>query len=154
MAGDDSSGSGYIRDGVQCMEVLRTNLPTQETTLRALADSVDYRFQAFEGRFDDIVDQLNALAIGANRDRNDDRRRLRDDVAQGQPVNRLVPANHCRQLIYSDDSEEEDFLFSDHRPTRGGGRHVRDYDKDCGDFRLKIDILYFSENLNIEDFID
>ena len=67
MAGDDSLGSGHIHDGVQDMEVLRANFPTQETTLMALADSVDRRFQTFEGRFDEIADQLDALEIGANR---------------------------------------------------------------------------------------
>ena len=56
---------------------------TQKTALRVLADSVDRRFQAFEGHFDDIADRLDALALGANRGRNEDRRQLRDDVAQG-----------------------------------------------------------------------
>ena len=50
----------------------------------------------FEGRFNEIVNRLGALAVGANRGRNDDMRELRDDVAQGQPVNRLVPAHHRR----------------------------------------------------------
>ena len=81
MAGDDHLGSGHIRDNAQGMKVLRASLLTQETALGALADSVDHRFQAFEGRFDEITDRLNALAIGANRGRNDGRRWLRDDVA-------------------------------------------------------------------------
>ena len=54
---------------------------TQEMTLRALTDSVDRRFQVFEGHFYEIVDQLDALALGANRARNKDKRRPRDDVA-------------------------------------------------------------------------
>ena len=45
-------------------------------------------------------------------------------------------------------------MFVDHRPARGGGRNVHDFDRDGGDFRLKVDILYFNGNLNIEDFID
>ena len=45
-------------------------------------------------------------------------------------------------------------MFSDHRSIRGGGRHVHDSDRDGGDFRLEVDIPYFSGNLNIEDFID
>ena len=49
----------------------------------ALAESVDRRFQAFKGPFDKIVDQLDALALGANRGSNEDKRRLRDDIAQG-----------------------------------------------------------------------
>ena len=81
MASDDSSGSDHICDGAQGMEVLRANLLTQETTLRALTDSMDHRFQAFEGRFDEIVDRLDALAFGANRGRNEDRRWPKDDVA-------------------------------------------------------------------------
>ena len=64
------------------MEVLRANLLTQETTLGALADSVDRRLQAFKGHFDEISHQLDALAIGDNRNRNDDRRQPRDDFAQ------------------------------------------------------------------------
>ena len=69
----------------------------------------------YEGRLDEIANRLDAKAISANRDRNDNRRRPRDDVAQGQPVNRSVPTHHHRQLIYSDDSEEEeDFLFGNH----------------------------------------
>ena len=39
-----------------------------------------------------------------------------------------VPLHQCRQPIYSDDSqEEEDLLYDDHRPVRGGGTHGRDY---------------------------
>ena len=67
MAGDDNSRSGHARDDVQGVEVLSSSLLTQETTLRALADSVDHRFHGFEGRFDEIADRLNALALGANR---------------------------------------------------------------------------------------
>ena len=66
-----------------------------------------------------IIDSI----IGANRGRNEDMRGPRDDVAQGQLVNRLVPARHRRQPVYSDDSkEEEDLLYADQRPARGGGR--------------------------------
>ena len=45
--------------------------------MRALADSVDRTFQAFDRRFDEIVVWLDALAIGVNRDKNDDRRQPR-----------------------------------------------------------------------------
>ena len=66
-----------------------------------------------------------------------------------------VPARHCRQPVYNDDSEEEeDFSFGDHRPARGDGRYSRDYERDRGDFCLKEDIPFFSDSLNIEDFID
>ena len=44
MAGDKSSGSGHACDDAQDMEVLQAILLTQETTLRALTDSVDRRF--------------------------------------------------------------------------------------------------------------
>ena len=60
MAGDDSSGSSHACDDVQGVEVLRASLLTQKTTLKALADSVDCRFQGFEGHFDEIVDRLDA----------------------------------------------------------------------------------------------
>ena len=96
MAGDNSAGSGHIHDKVWGMKILRASLLTQETALRALTKSVGHRFQAFEGRFNEIVDRLDALAIGANRNMNDDRWRPRDDFAQGQPVNILVPAYHRR----------------------------------------------------------
>ena len=104
MAGDKSLGNGHAPDGDQGIEVLRASLLTQETALRALADNVDHRFQAFETRFDEIADRLDALALGANRGRNENRRQLRDDVAQGQHVNRPVPIHNHRQPVYSDDS--------------------------------------------------
>ena len=57
--------------------------------------------------------------------------------------------------VYSDDSEEEEeFVFVDHRLARASGRNAHDFDRDDGDFRLKVDISYFNDNLNIEDFID
>ena len=66
-----------------------------------------------------------------------------------------MPAHHRRQPVYSDDSEEDkDFLFGNHQSTRGGGRYRRDYERDSGDFNLKVDIPFFSSNLNIESFID
>ena len=155
MADDNSLGSDHARDDVQGMEVLRVELLTQETTLRTLAENVYWRFQVLEGHFDKIADRLDALEIGVNRGRNKDRMRLRDEIAQGQPVNRPIPAHHHRQPIYSDESEEEeDFLYADHRPARGGGRCVHGYERDSGDFKLKVDIPFVSGNLNIGDFID
>ena len=103
---------------------MRSSLLTQETVLRALAESVDRRFQAFEECFDKIANRFDALALGANRVRNKDRRRLRDEVAQGQSVNRPMPAHHRRQPTYSDDlEEEEELLNADHKPVRGGSRY-------------------------------
>ena len=75
---------------------------------------------------------------------NEDRRRLRDDVAQGQPINSPVPTYNSRQPVYNDDSKKEDeFTFTDHRPTRDSGKNPYDYDRDGGDFCLKVDIPYF-----------
>ena len=99
MAGDNSVISGRTHDEYQGVEVLRADLLTQETTLRALADNMDCKFWAYEGRLNEIANWLDALAIGANRDMNTDRRRLRDDIAQGQPVNRPVPSHHRRQPV-------------------------------------------------------
>ena len=45
-------------------------------------------------------------------------------------------------------------MFGNHQPARGDGRYARDHERDGGDFRLKVDISFFSSNLNIEDFID
>ena len=91
--------------------------------MRALAENVDRIFPELEGRFDEISNILDALAIGANKGKNEDRGGPRADVAQGQPVNRHVRARHRRQPVYSDDSEEEDnFLYADQRPIRGGER--------------------------------
>ena len=90
MAGNNSTGSGYAHDEDQGVEILRVSLLIQETALRTLAENVDRIFQAFEGHFDEIVDWLDALVLGANRSRNKGRRRLRDDVAQGQPVNKSI----------------------------------------------------------------
>ena len=44
MADDNSAGSGHAHDEDQGVEVLRASLLTQETALRALAESVDRRF--------------------------------------------------------------------------------------------------------------
>ena len=74
MVGDNSVGSGHAYDEDQGVEVLRVNLLTQETAFRALIDNMDCRFRAYEGCFDEITDRLDALAISANRDMNDDRR--------------------------------------------------------------------------------
>ena len=74
MASNNSAGNSHIHNEVHGMEVLRASLLTQETTLRALTDSINRKFQAFEGCFDKITDQLDALEISANRNRNNDRR--------------------------------------------------------------------------------
>ena len=155
MAGDSSSGISHARDEAQGMEVLKAKLLTQKTALRALAENVDRKFQALEGRFEDIVDKLDDFVISANRGRNEDMRGPIGDVSRGQPVNRPVPTHHSRQPVYSDDLEEnEDFLYANHRPTRGGGRREYGYERDSGDFKLKVDIPFFSGNLNIEDLIN
>ena len=106
MAGDNSVGSGHAHDEAQGMEVLRANLLTQETALTALVNSVDRRFQTYERCFDEIAGQLDALTIGANRNRINGRW-----LAQGQPINRHVSTRHRRQPVYNNNSEEEDFLF-------------------------------------------
>ena len=81
MAGDDNSGSGHTCDGVQGMEALRVGLQTQDAALRSLVENVDRRFQVFEGCFDEIANRFYALVLGANRDENENRQRLRGDVA-------------------------------------------------------------------------
>ena len=45
-------------------------------------------------------------------------------------------------------------MFVNHQLTRDGGTYARDHERNSGDFRLKVDIPFFSGNLNIEDFID
>ena len=95
------------------------------------------------------------MALGANRDKNENRQRLKEDVARGEIINIPISTYNHRQPIYSDDLEEDnDFIFADHRPTRGGSRNIRNFDRDASDFKLKVDILYFNDNLNIEDLID
>ena len=81
MASENSAGSNHAHGEAQGMEVLRASLLTQETTLRVLADSVERRFQAFELRFDEIADRLDALVLDSNRDRVDDRRQPRANNA-------------------------------------------------------------------------
>ena len=55
MVGDNNARSSHAHDEAQYMEVLRASFLTQETILRALADSIDNRFWAFEGRFEKIA---------------------------------------------------------------------------------------------------
>ena len=83
MVGDNSAGHGHSHIEDQGVKVLKAGLLTQETTLRALVDNINRRFQSFEGWFDKIADRLDALAVGSNRNRNDDRLRPRDDFAKG-----------------------------------------------------------------------
>ena len=45
-------------------------------------------------------------------------------------------------------------MYANQRPIRGGGRRDYGYERDSGNFKLKVDIPFFSVNLNIEDFID
>ena len=83
MVGDNSAGSNHAHYEAKSIEVLRAGLLTQEMALRGLANNVERRLQAFERRFDEIADQLNALVLDVNRDRVDDRRQPRVDNAQG-----------------------------------------------------------------------
>ena len=115
MVDENSAGHDHAHDKTQGMEVLRAGLLTQEMALRGLANRVKHRFQAFERHFDKIADRLDALASDANRDKVDDRRQSRVDNAQGQLINKPVPAHHHRQHVYSDDLEEDEgFLFDNH----------------------------------------
>ena len=45
-------------------------------------------------------------------------------------------------------------MYVDHRTGRGGGRRNYGYERDNGDFKLKVDIPFFSGNIKIKDFID
>ena len=72
--GDNCAGNSHAHDKDQGVEVLRVGLLTQEMALRALADNMDRTLRAYKGRLDEIADRLDALTIGANRDKNDDRR--------------------------------------------------------------------------------
>ena len=92
MAGDNNVGGSHAHDETRGMEVLRVSLLTQETVLTILPNSVGHKFQTYEPRFDEIVSELDALSIGANRNRIDDRR-----LGQGQPINMPVPAHRHRQ---------------------------------------------------------
>ena len=73
MAGDNSAGSGRAYDEDQGVEVLRAGLLLKRMTLRALANNINHKFQSFKGHFDEIVNRLDVLALGANRNMNDDR---------------------------------------------------------------------------------
>lgn len=105
-----------------------------------LEQRIDLIFRRFEGRFDEIVDRLDALGLDAHRRQNGNRR-PGVEVAHGDPIDRPVPVR--MQPIYEeDDSEEEDDYEPNrfgHRPAyenRRGRYNYRDDDRDVGDFRL------------------
>ena len=45
-------------------------------------------------------------------------------------------------------------MYANHQPPKGGGRHEYGYERDNRNFKLKVDIPFFSGNLNTDDCID
>ena len=142
---------GGLRDGDQGTRV-------QRDELRQLEQRMDLRFRRFEERFDEIAERLDALSVDAYRRQNN--RQPRVEAAHGDPVVRPVR----RQVVLDDDDDSEDEVdFAPNRFGRNQGYRNRrdrdrgrdfDDDRDSGNFRLKVDILYFNGGLGIEEFLD
>ena len=105
-----------------------------------------------EGLFDDLLTRLDALGLGANRERDDDRRCARDKVACKWLIDKLGPVygDRCeaRYKVYLDKLEEDKEQWRNHEL----GRH--DCDRDHYEYKIKVDIPIFSSNFSIEEILD
>ena len=139
------------------MEALRTEVQAQ----RAVLDTMDQRLRLFEQCFDDLVERFDAMGTNTNRDGDAGGVRPRVEPTLSVLVNRPVVANQRIQAHDVDSDEEDDWLIRNQQPQRkgygGGGYRKNHYGYDQGDtsdFKLKVDIPSFTDNLNIEDLLD
>ncbi|GKB64801.1 reverse transcriptase domain-containing protein, partial [Tanacetum coccineum] len=156
MAVNDKARNVHVNDGVQDMETLQAEVWVQGTTLTNLEQRVNHNFQHLEQHFKDIVERLDVLVANANRNVNDIETRPGDRGACGNLNFRLVAAiNNRSKPAYGDDSKEEEVWqtnpcrqFDQVGANRGGGYPCNN------EFKLKVDIPSFNNNLAVEYFID
>lgn len=105
-----------------------------------------------------MENHLDALALSANRDQENEALPTGDEVAHARSgrFDILGPENLRRQPAYDDDTEDEDLEEPVRNYRKNNQYNQGPPEKAYGErdeFKLKVDIPYFIGNLNIKEFL-
>ncbi|KAI5672512.1 hypothetical protein M9H77_12876 [Catharanthus roseus] len=105
-----SGRNSDIQNVVQDIEALRDRVDAQEVVVRTL----------------EMINRFDALRVNANRNRNDEGQRPRDQLAQGSVADVPIAANVQSQVAsYNSSDKEEDLILAEDQnrlARRGSGR--------------------------------